>query len=238
MATAENPSINVRVEPDNTFPAMLRRLAARFTPATIIDVGASDGRWARMAHEIWPDANLLLIEANPKLYRQLLDFAHDDQVHRWPLEALVAGYFDTSQRVRFNEENPFQGAPMAGDGPGQWVKCTNIDLAVKTATKGYAILNAPYLIKLDVHGREHEILSGARETLKNTGAIVAEVYTWSQGWNSLRAMDLIPLIEREYGFLPSDLCEPMRRPFDGRLSQVDMLFEPKSAAGMDTARFK
>lgn len=66
----------------------------------------------------------------------------------------------------------------------------------------------------------------AGETLKSTGAIVAEVYTWSQGGNSMRAAELIPHIEREHGFLPSDLCEPLRRPLDGRLVQVDLLLEP------------
>ena len=54
----------------------------------------------------------------------------------------------------------------------------------------------------------------------------------------MRAAELIPFIQRELGFLPSDLCEPLRRPLDGRLVQVDMLFEPEGAKFMDTARYK
>ena len=94
-------------------------------------------------------------------------------------------------------------------------------------------LPGPYLVKLDTHGREHRILAGARETLKQAGGLIIEVYTWPQGPNSMRMAELIPVIELAHGFLPSDLCEPLRRPYDGRLVQCDMLFEPRTAAGMN-----
>lgn len=215
---------------DNTFPEMLRRLAARFTPATIIDVGASDGRWSRMAHEVWPEAKLALIEANPVFRPQLECFWNEHKKSYVWFD--LAGERIGTARVRFAHDDPFQGVYPAGD-EGAEVNVASIDFLTSPT-----LLPGPYLIKLDVHGREHEILSGARETLKHTGAIVAEVYTWSQGPNSMRAAELIPHIEREHGFLPSDLCEPLRRPLDGRLVQVDMLFEPRTAPLMDTARYR
>jgi len=35
-----------------------------FSPKTIIDVGAYEGAWSRVAHVIWPAANLVVIEPN------------------------------------------------------------------------------------------------------------------------------------------------------------------------------
>src|SRR5947209_7413727 len=45
----------------------LQSLAARgFSPSMILDIGAFEGNWSKMAMEIWPDAKLALIEANPE----------------------------------------------------------------------------------------------------------------------------------------------------------------------------
>lgn len=216
---------------ENGFLAMLTRAKARgMDPRTIIDVGASNGSWSRMAHEVWPEANLLIIEANPVFHVALLKFA--DEVPRVALcGSLCSGADAVSERVRFADDNPFQG--IYPDPSGGYFPCTCIDAQVSRHR-----LDGPYLIKLDVHGREHEILAGAREALKNTVGLVVEVYTWSQGSNSMRAAELVPHIEREHGFLPADLCEPLRRPLDGRLVQVDMLFEPETAELMDTARYR
>jgi FkbM family methyltransferase len=217
---------------ENTFPAMLRRLAARFTPATIVDVGASDGRWSRMAREVWPDARLLLFEPNP-VFRDALDvLARDGAV---VARALACAQVNAEKAVRMNFEKPYQGvyelddSMHAGSGEAVTAALTTIDHEVALAG-----LPGPFLVKLDAHGREHDILAGAAETLRSAGGLVIEIYTWAQGPNSMRAAELIPVIEMAHGFLPSDLCEPLRRPLDGRLVQVDMLFEPRAAAWMDT----
>src|SRR4051794_31912486 len=48
---------------DWTLDAGLARAAARQQVATIVDVGASNGIWARTARRHFPDARMLLIEA-------------------------------------------------------------------------------------------------------------------------------------------------------------------------------
>ena len=208
---------------------MLERAAARITPGTIIDVGASDGCWSIMAHRVWPAAKLLLIEANP-VYAEARARMLAGIEHRF-VEALACAD-DGASLVRFSADNPLQGVYDAESEAGaSMVKRVTIDELMECD------LPAPYLIKLDTHGREHEILRGARETLRQTCALIIEVYTWSLGDNSLRAVELLPLIEREHDFLPADFCDPMYRPFDGRVGQVDCLFEPRSAEGMNTSRW-
>lgn len=217
---------------ENTFPSMLRRLAARFTPATIVDVGASDGRWSKMAREVWPDARLLLFEPNPVFGDALAEMERGGAT---VARALACSQVDGEKAVRMNFEKPYQGvyelddSLHAGSGETVTAALTTIDCEVARVS-----LPGPFLVKLDTHGREHEILAGAAATLQKAGALVIEVYTWAQGPNSMRAAELIPVIEMAHGFLPSDLCEPLRRPLDQRIVQVDMLFEPRTADNMQT----
>ena len=217
---------------DNTFPAMLARLAARFTPATVIDVGASDGQWSRMALGAWPAANLLLFEPNP-VYADALAAMESSGAH--VARALACAQASGEKTLRMAFDKPYQGVYELDDADHAAGAAEVVTASVATIDHEveWRKLPGPYLIKLDTHGREHDILAGARETLKNAGALVIEVYTWSQGPTSMRLAELMPVIELAHGFLPSDLCEPLRRPYDGRMVQYDMLFEPKTAAGMN-----
>src|SRR4051812_39659941 len=52
--------------PAPTLDGALDRLRARKIPiSTVVDVGASDGRWSREMMRVYPRAGYLLIEANP-----------------------------------------------------------------------------------------------------------------------------------------------------------------------------
>lgn len=212
---------------------MLNRAKERgIEPKTIVDVGSSDGRWSRMAREVWPAAQLLLFEPNPVFAHELQKMeATGAHVAR----ALCCAQPGGETTVRMNFEKPYQGVYELGDEmhaqgapEAVTVYLSTIDHEVQARC-----LPGPYLVKLDTHGREHDILAGARETLRNTGGLIIEVYTWSQGPNSMRAAELVPVIEMAHGFLPTDLCEPLRRPYDGRMVQCDLLLEPRTAAGMN-----
>jgi FkbM family methyltransferase len=224
-------TVHLAVEPDNSFRAMLARAATRFTPMTIVDVGASDGQWSRMAHEVWPDALLLLFEPNPIYGTALAAMEADCGAH--VARALACAEPTGVKTLRMDFEKPYQGVYELDDtihaGAGETVTTavTTIDHEIARLS-----LPGPYLVKLDTHGRENDILAGAREALLQAVGLVIEVYTWSQGSNSMRAAELVPRIEEEYGFFSADLCEPLRRPYDRRLVQCDMLFEPGTAAGM------
>jgi FkbM family methyltransferase len=219
---------------EDVFLPMLQRLAKRTPPiSTIVDVGASDGRWSEMARKVWPEAALILLEPNPVHFpgmRERLARIGGVAAH---MPFLVGGV-EGSERVRFNDSDPFQAADP--DAAGIEVPRCTIDMETLAFGLENAAFRPPYLIKLDCHGREHEILAGARETLKHTAALVVEVYTRSLGIGSLEMADLLPVI-KGMGFAPSDLCDPMIRPCDGRCSQLDMLFERIDAPGMDSGGY-
>jgi FkbM family methyltransferase len=213
----------------SNFPALLARAKARVSPQTIIDVGASNGSWSLMARPHWPDAHYLLVEANPVFLPDLHTLCEKNQ--EFDHVSALAGASDGEAACQFNKENPFQGI-LLGDSPeGELVSAITIDSQVREKN-----LKGPYLLKFDVHGHELAILQGAQKTLLNTCAIIMEVYVWRQGVGSLRFWEMCSYLEY-LGFRCADLCEPLYRPYDGRLSQVDMLFERIDAPGMDTSRW-
>jgi FkbM family methyltransferase len=214
----------------SSFSALLARLALRTTPRTIIDIGASDGRWSEMALASWPNARYHLLEANPVFHQKLEETCRHHPNFSFTMALIGEGKSRTP--CRFNLENPYQGVDIT-EGPGSTlIDTTTVDEEVRARD-----LTPPYLLKFDVHGHETAILEGCPSTLPGTCAIVMEVYTWRQGPRSLRFWDMCSHLE-ELGFLPSDVCEPLYRPYDDRLCQVDMLFERADATGMSTPRYR
>jgi hypothetical protein len=82
---------------------------------------------------------------------------------------------------------------------------------------------APYFLKLDTHGFEVPILSGASASLARTALVMVEAYNFSFCPGCLRFHELCVWLET-LGFRPCDLIEPMRWPRDGALWQMDLVF--------------
>jgi len=209
--------------------AMLARLAKRCTPATAIDVGSSDGRWSELALRHWPDAKLLLIEANPAHYPALDAFRERTGarvVYGMAGDHCGVGHFEFAP-------DPFGGAGRAeATARTDEIHCTTIDAAVDRHD-----LPGPYLLKLDTHGFEGPILAGAAKTLESACLLVIEAYTCVLQPGAMRFWELCALLEGK-GFVPTDMAEPMWRPLDGRLWQFDLCFERASAPHVGEGRYK
>lgn len=191
--------------------AALHRAAATHDVGGIIDVGASNGSWSKVARDAWPSASFLLIEA-------LRDHEEALQASGFPYVLAAAG--DAVGQINFFAPEPFGGAAShtAITDHDITVPMTTIDIEV-ARTK----LPAPYLIKLDTHGFEREILAGAVETLQQSALLVIEAYNFELRDGAMRFHDLITLLDGQ-GFRPVDLIDPMHRPADGVLWQMDLVF--------------
>jgi FkbM family methyltransferase len=195
----------------------LRRAAERSIPVgTIVDVGASDGRWCEEARRFFPKARLFMIEANdvhePGLRAFKERVAGSDYV-------LAAAGREVGQ-VHFEiSDDPFGGAALAAGAPGtKIVPATTIDHEVSARA-----LPGPYLVKLDTHGFEVPILEGAVKTLREASLLIIEVYNFTLMPGGLRFQEMIARLDAA-GFRPIDLVEPMYRPKDGAFWQCDMFF--------------
>jgi FkbM family methyltransferase len=182
---------------------------------TVIDVGASDGRWTAVAMPYLNARNYLLIEANPVHEPSLEAFA---QQHL-QVQVVLAAAGDTQGEIYFDASDPFSGVASNTVRAGYVrLPVTTIDHEVKQRD-----LAGPYVIKLDTHGFEVPILEGAEATLANTSLAIIEAYLFRISDSSLLFFELCAYMA-ERGFLPIDFCDPLFRVHDGAFWQMDLFF--------------
>lgn len=197
--------------------AAMRRVSARgLSIGTVIDVGASDGRWSKQTMDYFPGADYLLVEANPYHKPALEVFCAAHPKTRFVLAAAS----DKSGRVRFNADDPFGGKADPGEGATAIeVDAMRLDDAVKPDARG------PYLLKLDTHGYELPILEGASEVLAKASLVIIEVYNFKIAPEALLFDQMVALM-RDKGFGVVDMSDPLWRPGDRCFWQMDLYFQP------------
>lgn len=199
---------------------VLPRLHALAGPInTVIDVGASDGRWSGSVKRYWPNAQYLLVEAQ--------DVHRDGLRHYSAANPNVtvehAAASDRAGSLYFMNSGPFSGSASHepfNDSCTE-VPCISIDDAVISHR-----LPGPFLIKLDTHGHEREILTGASNTLQQSNLLVVEAYNFAN-FGRMMFWELCEFLH-ERGFRPAALSEPMVRESDELLWQMDLWFLPSS----------
>ncbi len=191
--------------------SLLARLGVE--PATIVDVGASDGRWARLAEGVFPEAELVLFEPQP-VHAPALERFHLEHPGATIVRSAVGGASGTSF---FDATDPFGGELLTEP------TADSIAVPVVTLDLELAAATPPFLVKLDTHGVEAAILAGAGQTLACSVAWIVEAYNQRLNPECLLFWELCSSMEA-HGFRPVDLVDVMRRPHDGTLWQMDLFF--------------
>jgi len=205
--------------PAGEFPELnyaLRRLRRREIHfKTVIDVGASDGRWSAICMKQFPNVDYYLIEAQPVHKLALERFCAVHSNCRYKLSAAGAEkgsvYFDTSDSFGgVASSEPIKDASVK-------LPMTTIDLQVQEQQ-----LTGPFLIKLDTHGFEVPILRGAQATLLQTEVLILGCYNFKVWPERLRFYEMCSFVER-FGFRCIDLYDIMYRPYDSVFCQMDIM---------------
>lgn len=189
--------------------------------STVIDVGASDGSWSLLARRHFPTARFLLFE--PLTERRA---ALERLQRAGPFDFVPAAAGAERGTTVFAVDPALDGSGVAAPGATatREVPVETVDAAV--AARG---LVGPYLLKLDTHGYEVPVLIGASHVLTHTELLIIEAYNFTLGPGSLRFHELCAWLEAR-GFRCCDLADPMRRPHDGTLWQMDLAFAPATSA--------
>jgi len=204
----------------STMRGAIRALAQRgYQINTIIDIGASDGRWSKDAMEFFPTAQYLLIEAQGFHEANLQAFTSQHTNAKYVLAA--AG--DTLGKIYFDAGDPFGG--QASHTP---FAINNVELPVTTldAEVSKNQLSGPFLIKFDTHGFELPILKGAQESLRQTEVIIMECYAQHLMPDSLTFSEICQQLDF-LGFRCIDVVDPVWRSYDDSFWQMDLVFVRK-----------
>lgn len=207
-----------------------------FSPETIVDVGAYAGEWSRMAHRIFPEAEILAVEPQ-----------RDKEDALW---GLSKKYERIQYKIALLGEENRQNVPFRRGGSGSKVmrqvdpgephlerrEMTTLD-ALTTGTT----FASPDLLKLDVQTYESEVLQGADRMLDRAPPelILMEVslINVDKADDSPLFADVIRFMD-ERAYRLYDLCSFMRRPYDDALWQVDALFAHSTSDLVASRRWK
>ena len=198
--------------------SMIQRLVQRSVPIqTVIDIGASNGKWSTACMKHFPNASYLAIE--PLKERQEALETSKLRFTNFDYALCVAGKVDGDE-VDLNVTADLDGSTVEGENSGSPRTCLVRTIDSLLVEKN---LSGPYLLKFDTHGYEMPILSGSNDTLMNTAAIIMETYNFQLTPTSLRFPEICAHME-QLGFRPVDIAEPMLRLYDKAFWQIDILF--------------
>jgi FkbM family methyltransferase len=183
---------------------------------TVIDVGASDGRWSASFERVYPDCRYFLIEAQPVHEKELEEFCRK----RKNAEFVLAAAGEKPGRVYFDASSPFAGQASYRPYPSHNIEVPVVAIENEVRARS---LPGPYLLKLDTHGFEVPILNGARGLLADTEVIVMECYNFDIGPESRLFYEMCAYL-RELKFRCIHLVDPVFRPYDGSFWQMDLVF--------------
>lgn len=194
----------------------LRRLRDRgLSVASVLDVGASDGRWSREIETLWPNARFHLIEANTTHESALSGLCAANGNYSY----VAAAAAESVGEIYFDARDSHGGLASEEHRDGM-IPLPATSLAHEAEVQR---LEPPFLIKLDTHGFEVPILRGAEPLFERTAAFVIEVYNFTQGPDALRFWEMCRYME-ERGFRVIDITEPAWRPHDEAFWQADFVF--------------
>jgi hypothetical protein len=86
----------------------------------------------------------------------------------------------------------------------------------------------PALVKIDVQGAELMVLQGMAERLGDIDAIIIETCVIATAQGGPELSDIVAFLAH-HGWSVADIMSMSRRPLDGALAQLDVLFVPSTS---------
>lgn len=202
-----------------TMSARLENLrAAHFAPRQIIDAGAFHGDWARLAHQIFPTAHLLLLEPQPALAGPLAALCTRLPAAKFRPCLLGRAEGEAAFLLQASNSRVVQADHVAG--PGETVLRVPVSTLERVARE--EAFEDCDLLKLDLQGHELEALAGAGPLFGRAEVVLCEV-----SWLRLGSVPLAHEVVATFGAHGYRLYDVMGfnyRPLDRALWQTDFIF--------------
>jgi FkbM family methyltransferase len=202
---------------------VLRRLG--WKPDCCIDVGAYRGEWALMFLSVFPEAKVLMIEAQEAKEPTLKDLAQQSPNHLEYAMALLGE--QDGQEVTFHEMET--GSSIHEEQShfprtAKRMKMARLD----TLLAKHPVFRSAQMVKLDTQGSELSILRGSGELLASVEVVLLEVSLVATNLGAPRFAEVIAFMDQA-GFQLFDFCSQIRRK-DRVLWQTDLMFVSRDTA--------
>ena len=186
-----------------------------------IDIGANKGEWTRQLLSIFPEADVFMIEANER--------------HTGALTCINKPFQITLLSSDSKTQVPFYTAPYTeGTGDSMYRENTfHYDnaqvkmLVANTLDDVLAAANPEFgrkiaLMKLDVQGAELDVLTGGKNSLERTDALIVETAMFAYNAKAPLFSHVVEFLEKR-DFVVIDIIELIEMPCK-LPSQADLLF--------------
>lgn len=195
---------------------------------TVLDVGANEGQFIKVAQVLFPQASILAFEPNPHLARSLQSLL--SARGNGAVLPIACGRKSAMLPLHLPKFSPaasllpatalrIPGFPsLEAEGTIE-VKVERLDHAVRASP----LLHAPYLLKIDVQGFELEVLEGAIGILPDVAVILCEVNT-VPFYAGQAGFEQIYGFMHQHNFRLVDIGEPIRAQATGEVLYFDVAF--------------
>lgn len=201
-----------------------RRLSSLgFQPATIFDIGAYHGKWAQAARAIFPKSKIVMVEAQPRLRRQLERVV--TQIGNATLHSCLLGP-DEQESVAFYVMGTGSSInPERSNAPREVMHLPSQTLDQIWHLE--QVVREPVFVKLDVQGAELDVLRGASEAMRSVEWFQLECALLNYNDGAPQLTEVCNTMAT-FGFFPTEITG-FSRPKD-HLVQVDVLFAREKSA--------
>jgi FkbM family methyltransferase len=198
----------------------LRKLRSRgFEPKVVVDIGAYVGGWTRMVKTVFPNCNVLMVEAQPEKERVLRE-----------VEEQYAGSVQTALQLLGPEEardvlfhTMDMGSSVFEEHSNYPRKPTFLPMCTLDRLLEEEKLERPELLKVDVQGYELEVLKGGKHALSNAQVVILEVALLNYNESAPLVHEVLGFMA-ERGFVLYDIGEIIKSHAHLAVIQVDAIF--------------
>jgi FkbM family methyltransferase len=189
-----------------------------FKPSAIIDVGACEGNWSRLASVIWPGIPVYMIDGNPESERPLGEAARQiGATAKYYIRLLGQEHRDSMRLFQLGRGTSVLKELTVHQPKTIEVPMDRLDSLLKGEFMGE---NA--LVKLDVQGYELEVLKGAGEIFRRAEVVIVEAALLPFNDGAPLFAEVVSFMDAA-GFATYEICGASRRT-DQAQFQVDVFF--------------
>jgi FkbM family methyltransferase len=200
----------------------LEGLRARgLAPRQVVDVGAHEGAWSRVAREVFPGAAFTLVEPRVEMAPHLERFCAETPGSRWVRAGAGRREGELPLAVR-----PDGGSSSFLASAVEWAESDGGQrrtAPVVTLDSLCAGAPPPELVKIDAEGFELAVLAGAETLLGATEVFILEAAFFRFRPDQPTFVEIVRFMDGR-GYRPYDFAWFLRRPLDGALGLADVVF--------------